>query len=471
MKTIFLALSSSAETKNLLRTDFFTNLKASGVRMVLFVPKDKVTFNQQAFGGPDVLVEPIADLEHDSSTLRRFWKTLSYNSVPTRTIWIRSNKIFFDSPNLIQGLLLPMKKLVWILGHLKPWRSFIRFVEFNAFHEDIGVWKPWFDQYKPEAVFAANIIHGTHNALIKYARRRGVTSIGMTRGWDNLTSKGLILCHPDYLVLQNGVIAEEAQRINDIGEQAIRIVGWPQYDPYSRKEWELDRASFCALVGADPNKRILLYAMGGILNIDDPLEHVEMLDRAIQNGELPPATVLVRAHPKYDVSLKGIEKYTNVIFYQPGKKVSDAVGEWEFDDCDILVLTNTLRHSDIVFNTGSTLSIEAAIFDRPVILLGFDGYENKPYYQSVRHGLDVTHYRYIRETGATRTAHDEQEMIVLTNQYLLHPEMDHEGRQKLVSEQVHFSDGQSGERLAEAVIKILRGRPDSDTTNAYGAAA
>jgi hypothetical protein len=180
-----------------------------------------------------------------------------------------------------------------------------------------------------------------------------------------------------------------------------------------------------------------------------------MIDQAIEDGRLPPATIVLRSHPKYDVRVLQLDRFKHVSFYQPGQKVSNMVGEWELNDRDIQILMNSLRYADVEYNTGSTMTLESAIYDRPVVLIGFDGYKNRPYYQSVRHGLDVTHYRTVQATGGVWRVDAEQELIDATNGYLKDPTIHTDGRKRLVEELVGTVDGTAGERIGRFVLGRL----------------
>jgi hypothetical protein len=179
-----------------------------------------------------------------------------------------------------------------------------------------------------------------------------------------------------------------------------------------------------------------------------------MLDRAIEDGRLPPATIVLRAHPKYDVRVLKLDQFKHVVFQQPEKKVSDAIGEWELGDEDIRLMLNMLRHADIEYNTGSTMTLESAIFDRPVIIVGFDGYKNRPYYQSVLQGLDVTHYRIVQQLGGVWRVNSEQELIEATKTYLQEPQKHAQGRRALV-EALVGKIGMAGEQIAKRVLQQL----------------
>ena len=146
----------------------------------------------------------------------------------------------------------------------------------------------------------------------------------------------------------------------------------------------------------------------------------------------------------------------NLILDKPGRFNSSFLDRWNPTKADVIHLASTLKYSDLIINVSSTLVIEAAIFDTPIINIGFDGYQNKSYLESVRRYYDYyTHYLNIIKSGGVKIAKSPGELISLINQYLENPSLDKEGRKRIVQEQLWKFDGKSAERVAEYVAKFL----------------
>ncbi len=130
----------------------------------------------------------------------------------------------------------------------------------------------------------------------------------------------------------------------------------------------------------------------------------------------------------------------------------------EVEKRDMEHLADTLFHSDVTINTCSTMSIDAAAFDKPVINIVFDGHEKKPYYDSVRQFYDETriHYVPILKSGGVRLANNKEELIKYINMYLENPDLDREGRKKIIEEQCWKLDGKSGERIFNYLLELAK---------------
>jgi CDP-glycerol glycerophosphotransferase (TagB/SpsB family) len=127
-------------------------------------------------------------------------------------------------------------------------------------------------------------------------------------------------------------------------------------------------------------------------------------------------------------------------------------------------LADTLRHSDVIINVASTIAIEAAIFDTPVVNIAFDGETPSEFARSARRYYRFTHYENITRHQAVRVADTPDALVAEINRYLVDPSLDAAGRRQVLLEQCQFVDGRSAERVAQAVVDDLRFVTKQDLT-------
>jgi CDP-glycerol glycerophosphotransferase (TagB/SpsB family) len=120
-----------------------------------------------------------------------------------------------------------------------------------------------------------------------------------------------------------------------------------------------------------------------------------------------------------------------------------------------LHLANTLKHSDVIVNVASTIAIEAAILDTPVVNIAFDGYEQRTFIDSSRRFYQYTHYKPLVDIGAVRVAPSPADMVAEVAAYLADPARDRAGRERAATELCHKVDGRAAERVAEFVLNRL----------------
>ena len=124
--------------------------------------------------------------------------------------------------------------------------------------------------------------------------------------------------------------------------------------------------------------------------------------------------------------------------------------------------SSMMAYSDVVVTVYSTMLVETAVHDTPMIAAVIDipGGWNKPkkFSLSLKEiGNWPTHKRF-RETKAGRIAENESQLRDMLNAYLRDPQLDSAERRKFVEDEVTFTDGMSGERTAGFILKILENR-------------
>jgi CDP-glycerol glycerophosphotransferase (TagB/SpsB family) len=127
-----------------------------------------------------------------------------------------------------------------------------------------------------------------------------------------------------------------------------------------------------------------------------------------------------------------------------------------------------MRHSDVIVNVASTLAIEAAIFDTPVVNIAFDGEEPARFERSARRYYQFTHYVNITRHHAVRVAETPGQLVSEIGAYLEDPARDRDGRRAVVLEQCQFLDGRAAERVGGVVLAELAevaGRPHEDRSS------
>jgi CDP-glycerol glycerophosphotransferase (TagB/SpsB family) len=189
-------------------------------------------------------------------------------------------------------------------------------------------------------------------------------------------------------------------------------------------------------------------------------DHVlRVMANAVDSGRWPcDAQILVRLHPRDDRSAyAAFESMPHVIVEKPFRST---VRAGDGLDVDVTVesqqhLADTLRHSDVIVNVASTIAIEAAIFDTPVVNISFDGETPSPWVRSARRYYRFTHYVNITRHGAVRVAETPDGLIDEIGRYLADPARDRDGRRRVTIEQCQFLDGKSAERVAGFVAEEL----------------
>src|SRR3989344_2684180 len=117
-------------------------------------------------------------------------------------------------------------------------------------------------------------------------------------------------------------------------------------------------------------------------------------------------------------------------------------------------LADSILHSDVVITWASTMIIDAAAFDKPIVLVGFDA-SPRPLSRSIRQYYRYDHHRAILASGGVRLVESPEERAEVVRGYLEYPERDRESREWIRREYAGELDGKAGERLAACLLGIL----------------
>ncbi len=450
MRTIFIT-SFHGLVSRVLQSGVLDCLKKEeNFKIVFLVPDFKKEYFKKEFSDKNVVIEGISEklLPKSAYLLHK----ISFFLLHTKTMRIirRSYRDYKNYPRyfLIQSIAV-------CLGRWRIVRNLFRLI--NYYFSGKPVFSDLFNKYKPDMVFSTDVKHVFDTQLLIEAKKRKIFTIAMVRSWDYLTAKGITRVMPDKMAVHNEIIKQEAVKYADMKEKDIEVVGIPHFDPYinyprSQKE------EFFRRVNADPESPLVFLAPLGDKFSDADWQIFEILCEAIKNKELPDnLQVLVRLPPGDSLNLRGFKPCENIIFDYPGFGFKDKHRKAnEMSLKDLLHLADSLFYSEIVLTCASTICIDAAVFDKPIIFLGFDGKEKREYYKSVVNHFDYSHTQNVIKTGGADLAKSGDELADLINKYLKNPELKKEGRKKISQEQCWKLDGKSSERLADYLLLYLK---------------
>ena len=453
-KTIIMPIYNGARARSIFNTDIYGELISDdSLKLVIACPSVKVDFYRENFPAGNVVFEAV-DLpsEHE---LGRVLSRVAFNLLPTSTIRGKHKIYYHRYGNYFKFFILGIANRT--LGPLPFIKNFIRFLDkFVPLNADAAA---LFEKYHPDLLIAPDIVFPPDRIFMRVASRSDVYTVGMARSWDNLTSKGVVQVMPEKLVVYTNRMVEEAIKIVGMKREDVFMAGPPQFDRYYKKS-ETTREQFLKGLGISPEKRVVLTAPFFDRYTGSAVVMINGLLDAIKIGKLPKdIQILVRYRPGTPPIAEGLlKKSENLTITVPCEVHFDGRGrlsttedfEWRKEDVDLLM--NSLRFSDVVINTVSTLSVDASVYDKPVINVRFDAEPSCPPMHSVMIMLpNHDHYKAIEASGGVKLVGSMDEMILAINAYLKNPALDAEGRERLRQEQIVFTDGKAGHRIADFI--------------------
>lgn len=287
------------------------------------------------------------------------------------------------------------------------------------------------------------------------AKSLGLKTAAININYDNLASNGKMIRKTDFLAVWNGIMEREALDLHRYPRERLAVVGCLRFDHYFTDPADPrfpSREAFLRSKGLDPAKKTVVLAGPTPSNYPPRKELVGTLIRMKRDGALErDPNVLIRIHPIDKLeTYRDLQGVPGVAIERAGRSVlPDTAGgqKIEMGTADLINLTATLKYADVVLNFASTVIMEAAIFDRPVINIGFPEYRRIVYEFEYNKGL--------LDTGAVRLARDPDELARQINQYLAHPELDRQARARLLDRYIPFRDGRTWVRTGQFISHIV----------------
>lgn len=455
---MLITAGEDAIVRNILETGVWEYIaKARGSSLLcLIVPEGREAELSARFSGEGVSVR---SWRRSSPTkARALVETLLYAAVATHTNhWSKMRAYLRGSSSLVGAYAKRLHS--YLLGWCHPYQRLLRSVYRRAGRDQSA--EALFNEVQPELVIALSITNFEIDVpVLREAKRRGIRTVGMTRSWDNLTSHGAVRVPPERLIVQNDFLKEAARSVQGIRprDAAIDVVGLPHYGvALSVRAYAGSREEFCREHGLDPAKKIILYgAMGTLLFLreNDVPQIFGKLIAANAFGE--PAQIWYRQHPKFPIA-EGVAGAEGV-YIDRGASMRKGSGERGASE----ELFRQLYHADVVVTAASTFAIDAALLDKPVVCIAFDGSAKTgelSYWASVKRFYDrYTHFEELLAQGGVRIAYTPDALAAEVKRYFAHPELEQAGRARIVSRLVGPHDGRATERLgsifAEEIAKL-----------------
>lgn len=435
MKTILYSIPLGVFARNLLRSGVIDYLLHNEeIRIVLLTPAYKSR-------------EFIKEFSRDGRVFfERLFPVDSHLGLPEKVLWKLCN---------VFGLRFEVKPLFLQLMHM---------IDRYYIATSKKMYTEVFRKYQPDLVITAS--PGNTSPLdvpvVREAKSLNIPTICLIHSWDNIVGlKGIMPTRPDWLGVWSQLQKEEAEKINYYEPSRVKVVGPPHFDIYQKKETFQTKETFFNKMGLDSNKRLITVVVATTTSSENTYV-IDIIIEAIKNHRFSvPVQLLVRLHPRVhpDKNKKDYANYVDnplVTIDYPYSYDKDL--KWNPNREEMIHLANTLKHSDVVVNIASTVTIEAAILDIPVVILGFSSSEPEEFRRKIIEGHWKLHYRYILERDCVYVANNPEDLILGINNYLLDPSIHRQGRQKMAKDLCYRLDGKAAERISQLIIDLLNDR-------------
>ena len=473
-KTIFISADHGLAIIYFLQSDVVKTLVEKGARVVVLTDDGLVEQIKQRFGMPGMIVEGLRyktcqqyanavqpSLQYWSNYVRRVGTSARIN---TEAMDSHMRQVEAEAQGTQRVIATLARGVITLMRHSRPSRQCL--VRWQRRYTP-AIYDDLFEKYQPDLVVSATYGWRNDRYLLRESVRRGIKTGAVIVGWDNPSSYGVPAAPLDFVTCWSEIQKQELVDGSDWNPANVNIGGIPSYDGYFRKEWLIPREEYFKLHGLDPKRKLISYASSFITFSPNYL-NIEALARLVAGDELTePCQLLIRLHPNHfmDEPLYAgeREKVRELARSLPHVHVVEPValgGDLGYySGEDMPEKTSMMAYSDVFTTVYSTMCVETAIHDRPIVSVCIDtpGGWNKPHKFSLKLskiGDWPTHQRF-REAGAGRVAYDADQLKEHLNLYLADPELDGEKRRKFIKDEVTFTDGSAGRRTGEYLFSLI----------------
>lgn len=288
------------------------------------------------------------------------------------------------------------------------------------------------------------------------AEELGIPTLGCILSFDNLTSKGILPVFDDYAVWSPRMADEVLRLYPDRDPARIHVTGTPQFDVHRREALRWSRARTLERLGLEASDRYLAFAANcAAYTPSEPALVRAFLQHAGRHPVLRDHRLVVRPHPGDDPARwSGLaESDRRLVMSWP----RSADGRFSSEEAQAR-LVSTLAHADACLNMASTMSLDAAVLDTPVVCVAFALPEGSLEDWLAAACYATTHYAPIAVSGGVRLARSLDALVEETAAAVVAPDRDRAARARLVNDVCGPTDGGAAGRIA-ALIGRLVGSP------------
>ena len=143
-----------------------------------------------------------------------------------------------------------------------------------------------------------------------------------------------------------------------------------------------------------------------------------------------------------------------MVIHRPGQIFRNAQftdREIRKEDDDSLI--DQIFYSDLVITGPTSISLDAALRDKPVIVVDF--YPTPRNFFDTAYQYQCNHIQKLIATGGVYHATSEEGFLEAISHYLKDPRQDSEGRTAIRSLWFSHADGNAGKRVAVEIIRFI----------------
>ncbi|WP_163400272.1 UDP-glycosyltransferase [Flavobacterium fluviatile] len=231
---------------------------------------------------------------------------------------------------------------------------------------------------KPDFVFCTNQRPVLAIAPILAAKKLNIPTATFIFSWDNLPKATMVTETDFYFVWSEHMKKELLHYYPYVKENQVFITGTPQFENHFDSNLRVSKEQFYKDHQLDLNKKYICYSGDDITTCPDDPQYLSDVAEAVRklNGKGYSLGILLRRCPvdfsaRYDEVLK---KNRDIItpVAPAWKKVGEGWNTILPTKADMVLQTNTIQHTEMVINLGSSMVFDYAAYKKPCAFINYD---------------------------------------------------------------------------------------------------
>ncbi|SHG58851.1 UDP-N-acetylglucosamine:LPS N-acetylglucosamine transferase [Flavobacterium johnsoniae] len=260
---------------------------------------------------------------------------------------------------------------------------------------------------RPDFVFCTNQRPVLAIAPILAAKELKIPTGTFIFSWDNLPKATMVVETDYYFVWSEHMKSEILKYYSYINENQVFVVGTPQFEGHFDKNSIIDKVDFFNKHKLDLNKKYICYSGDDVTTCPDDPQYLSDVADAVRkiNAENGNSLGIIFRRCPVDFS----NRYTKVLEKNKDLIVSidpiwEKIGEeWNTilpTQEDVKLLSNTIAHTEMVVNLGSSMVFDYACFKKPCAFLNYDVPNRMDKNWSVSKIYNYVHFRSMSDKKA-----------------------------------------------------------------------
>ncbi|MGZ0017440.1 hypothetical protein [Yeosuana sp. AK3] len=461
MKQIGIVITDGVGYRNFVITDFLKEAEKKFYKVVIlsYLPKavyhendnlkiiELNTFTESFFNWFFRKAKEICHLKTYEKNTFGIEDSLSINYSKSKTPRGTATRFIFRLTSIFKGeknIQLFQKIQYFILKRNKITKEYIEILK----HENFDML--FFTHQRPPYIAP----------LISAAEKLRIKKGTFIFSWDNLASKGRMVANFDfYLVWSDLMKRELLEFYQNVNSSQIRIVGTPQFEPYVYNEFGLSKSELYNMFQITEELPIILFTCNDSSSVNDPIYLDTLAQFITKNKLVSNVNLIVRTSPVEEPSrFKEIrQKYSFIKWNYPDwtltrNKHQESWSQRIPSIDDVHVLKGLLKYSDLVINVLSTITLDAFIFNKPVINPVFGNDQNLMF--NDQKFLRYRHLEYLVNSESSIITKTEEEYLCAINMILSGGDNKEKERQVFLNLEVGKQLEKTSKRISDTLLEL-----------------